>query len=209
MDHRLHEVLQGVSRETLERLQIFHDLLLRWQRVKNIVSRTGLDDIWLRHFADSAQIFGEGRGAGDWVDLGSGGGFPGLVIAILLADGNQHIKVNLVDSDHRKCAFLREVSRETHAPAIVHCARIEDVASELSNIGVVTARALAPMKKLISFSMPFLKNGAKGIFLKGRDIERELIDVAKCSMINIELKPSKTNRNGRIVTVTYSDYGHT
>lgn len=209
MNHRLHEVLHGVSRETLERLQVYHDLLLRWQKVKNIVSRTGLHDVWLRHFADSAQILAEGRGSGDWVDMGSGGGFPGLVIAILLADFDRDTKVNLVDSDHRKCAFLREVSRETHAQAVVHCARIEDVASELSNIDVVTARALAPMKKLISFSRPFLENGAKGIFLKGRDIERELIDVSKCSMINIELKPSKTDPNGRIVTVTYTDSGHT
>ena len=209
MNHRLHEALQGVSRETLGRLQIYHDLLLRWQKIKNIVSRTGLDDVWLRHFADSAQILAEGRGAGDWVDMGSGGGFPGLVIAILLVDSDHDSMVNLVDSDHRKCAFLREVSRETQAQAIVHCARIEDVASELPNIGIVTARALAPMEKLISFSRPFLKNGAKGIFLKGRDIERELIDVPKCSMINIELKPSKTDPNGRIVTVTYADPGHT
>jgi 16S rRNA (guanine527-N7)-methyltransferase len=207
MDVDADKVLHSVSRETRERLQIYHDLLLRWQKVKNIVSRTGIDDIWLRHFADSAQIFNEGRGAGDWVDMGSGGGFPGLVIAILMTEVDTGAVVHLVDSDHRKCAFLREVSRETHAPTIVHCARIEDTAPELSDIGVVTARALASMQKLITFSKPLLKKGVKGIFLKGQDIDRELIDVPKCSMLKIEMKPSKTDPNGRIVIVTYGNSG--
>ena len=137
------DLLDAVSRETYEKLQVYHGLLLKWQRVKNLISRNSTDDIWERHFRDSAQLLEEGSDGDVWADLGSGGGFPGLVIAILLLEFRPTATVHLIDSDHRKCAFLREVSRETGARTVVHCARIEDVIPDLDDIHIVSARALA------------------------------------------------------------------
>jgi 16S rRNA (guanine527-N7)-methyltransferase len=193
--------LLNVSRETFDRLTIYVELLRRWQGVKNLVGRSTLDDVWKRHVADSLQLLRLAPAARTWIDLGSGGGFPGLVIAIALQEGH----VDLVESDHRKCAFLRHVSRETNARARVHHGRIESVLPSLSLPEIVTARALAPMEQLLQWATPLLKRGAKGLFLKGQDIGAELTQISKSSIYDIAIHPSQTDSAGCVVEVTWSD----
>ena len=191
----------GVSREAIERLELYVELLVRWQSVKNLIGRNSVADMWQRHILDSLQVLKLRPMAKLWLDLGSGGGFPGMVIAVQMT-GIVGSEVHLVESDHRKCAFLRHVSRETGAPAIVHCARIDDVLPHLPQPDVITARALAPMPQLLDWSKHFIENGATGIFLKGQDIERELTKWTKSSNFNVDILPSHTDRTGRIVVVT-------
>ena len=117
-----------VSRETIDRLSIYANLLEKWNPRINLVSRSTLDDLWSRHIVDSAQLFELAPvTAKHWVDLGSGGGFPGLVIAILAKELRPELEVVLVESDQRKCAFLRTVSRETNCGAVVHSKRVEEI----------------------------------------------------------------------------------
>src|SRR5580692_3450923 len=129
-DRAAARALLPIAPEMEARLAVFADLLLKWQKVINLVSAATLPQLWTRHFVDSLQVQAVAPEVRLWVDLGSGAGFPGLVTAIALADvpGAQ---VHLIDSDQRKCAFLREVSRETGAPAVVHTGRIEDIAPEI------------------------------------------------------------------------------
>ncbi|MDF2119168.1 16S rRNA (guanine(527)-N(7))-methyltransferase RsmG [Roseiarcaceae bacterium H3SJ34-1] len=190
----------AVSRETIERLEIYEALLLKWQKIKNLVAPSTLDQIWSRHFADSAQLVELVPDARKWVDLGSGGGFPGLVVAIQLA-GLPGAEVHLVESDNRKCAFLREVARALEAPAIVHHMRIEACYAAVGTVDVVSARALAPLQILLDLSTPFIENGAKCLFLKGQDIDTELTETTTYSRVKIQLIESKTDPSGRIVMV--------
>ncbi|WP_029058122.1 16S rRNA (guanine(527)-N(7))-methyltransferase RsmG [Stappia stellulata] len=177
----LHDVFP-VSRETEDRLRIYVDLLLRWQKAQNLVAPSTLPDVWRRHVADSLQVLKAGEGARHWVDLGSGAGFPGLVTAIALmqdgkSEGDAH--VHLVESNQRKVAFLRAVIRETGCPATVHAERIEAVAEELASFGTapiqaVSARALADLSVLCGFAEPFVRRGALAIFHKGKNFREEV-----------------------------------
>jgi 16S rRNA (guanine527-N7)-methyltransferase len=136
-----------------------------------------------------------------WVDLGSGGGFPGLVIACALAN-TPGAEVHLVESTQKKAAFLRAAAAELALPAIVHAQRIEDfVRAAGKPFDVVTARALAPLDRLIGYAIPLLKKGAVGLFPKGQDVEAELTQASKSWSIEADLIPSKTDRQGRIVVV--------
>ncbi|MDH7798003.1 MULTISPECIES: 16S rRNA (guanine(527)-N(7))-methyltransferase RsmG [unclassified Beijerinckia] len=192
-----------VSRETLARLELYEDRLRKWQKVKNLVAPSTLDQIWTRHFADSQQILAHGGGAKTWVDLGSGGGFPGLVIAICLAGTDA--RVHLVESDHRKCAFLRDVARETQAPAVVHNLRIEDCYAAVGRVDMVTARALAPLWKLLDLAAPFIEDGAKCLFLKGQDVESELTEATISSSLEVSLIKSQIDPQARLVAVRKAD----
>ena len=158
----------NVTPGIVERLTIYEQLLRKWQAVENLVAPTSLDHLWRRHFADLAQVLDMVPDASHWVDLGSGAGFPGMVLAILLAE-RADSSVHLIESNHRKCAFLREVSRETSARAIVHHGRIETILPTLAGIEAVTARALAPLRVLLDYADPLLKTGAIGVFLKGQN----------------------------------------
>ena len=195
----------NVSRETISRLEVYHDLLMRWQKIKNLVSRNTLDKIWSRHFADSAQLIDYAASQSNWLDIGTGAGFPGMVIAIMTSDRSNGYSI-LVDSDHKKCAFLREVARETGARVEIRCGRIERMMKDLPHIDIVTARALAPMTQLIDYCLPILETGAAGLFLKGRDVERELKDINQSGNFYIELNQSRTEQNGRIVKVQSKAY---
>ncbi len=168
--------LAPLSPATRKRLEIYETLLRKWQRVINLVAASTLDDLWVRHFADSLQISEAAPDARLWLDLGSGGGFPGLVTAIRYADvPGAH--VHMIESDQRKCAFLRTVARETGAPATVHCGRIEAIAPELdAPIEAVSARALAPLAALLGYSEKFIEKGAIGVFSKGENAGAELMD---------------------------------
>jgi 16S rRNA (guanine527-N7)-methyltransferase len=195
------EVLRslGVSRETGDRLRAYVAELERWQRVKNLVGPTTLDQVWTRHIADSAQLLRLAPTARRWLDLGSGAGFPGLVIAILLGDSGD---VHLVESNGRKCAFLRAAIRATGAKAIVHESRIEAIVADFAGqIDVVTARALAPLIRLLPMVKDLLRTGAMGIFPKGQDLDAELTEATKSWRISAEVVPSVTDCDAGILIV--------
>jgi 16S rRNA (guanine527-N7)-methyltransferase len=190
-----------LSEAEQQRLIVYQDLLLRWQGMLNLVSATTLPHLWTRHFADSAQLRELAPGASHWADFGSGGGFPGLVIAILLAEvpGAQ---VHLIERDKRKAAFLQTVSRETGAAAIVHAAPVAEVLSTLPAVDVVTSRAVAPLAQLIDWSLPALRAGATGLFPKGRTVQLE-IGALPNTDLDLSTLPSRTDPSGRIVSVRY------
>jgi 16S rRNA (guanine527-N7)-methyltransferase len=199
--------LTPVSRETLERLDRFVALLLTWRRTTNLIAPSTVSHLWMRHVADSLQLLDVAPEARVWVDLGAGGGFPGLVIACALA-GRPGAHVHLVESNTKKAAFLREAQRVTETPASVHAVRIEDfVARFESGADVVAARAVAPLKSLLDQCFPLLgKSGAMGLFPKGQNAELELRQAresraAKVWTMNAKLVPSRTDPAGRIIVI--------
>jgi 16S rRNA (guanine527-N7)-methyltransferase len=194
--------LTPVSRETLDRLDRFVAVLLTWQQHTNLIASSTEPALWTRHIADSLQLLRLAPQAQVWVDLGSGGGFPGLVIACALAD-RPGARVHLVESSTKKAAFLREAARAAGAPADVHAVRIEDFVENLAApVDVVTARALAPLAGLLAATYPLLKTGTLGLFPKGQDVDAELTEAAKCWSIQSYLAPSLTDPRARIVCVT-------
>ena len=193
-----------VSRETWERLEQFVDLLLRWQRSTNLVASSTIPQVWTRHVADSLQLVALAPDARRWIDLGAGGGFPGIVIACALA-GKPGAEVHLVESVQKKAAFLRAAASELALSAIVHAQRIEDfVPATTERFDVATARALAPLDRLIGSAIPLLKRGAVGLFPKGQDVEAELTQAAKSWTIEVDLVPSRTDPRSRIVRVRHA-----
>ena len=193
--------LVPVSREIAARLDRFVALLLQWQTRINLIAPSTIPAIWTRHIADSLQLLELAPQAKCWVDLGSGGGFPGIPIGCALADV-AGATVHLVESNAKKAAFLREAVRHIGAPAIVHPVRIEEFMRNFSERpDVVTARALAPLQDLLALAEPLLKTGAKGLFPKGQDVDAELTLASKCWSMQMELVPSKTDPRARIVVV--------
>jgi len=193
--------LYPVSRETRERLQTFVDLLDRWRRVVNLVSDSSSHRIWTRHVVDSAQLLRLAPEARIWIDLGSGAGFPGLVIAIQLAEA-KGARVHLIESDRRKSAFLREAARATGAPAVVHNSRIEDAGALFAGpVDAVTARALAPLPRLIPLATLWLDRGAIGVFPLGRKIELDFTVIQKLSDYAFSFTESLVNRESHILIV--------
>ena len=194
--------LTPVSRETLDRLDRFVALLLAWQQHTNLISRSSVPTLWTRHIADSLQLVDLAPAAARaWVDLGSGGGFPGMVIACALA-GTKGAHMHLVESTGKKATFLREAVRATGAPAIVHSERIEHFVDKSGeSFDVVTARALAPLSELLGMAYPLLKSGALGLFPKGQDVAVELTAAAKYWKIQSSLIQSRTDSKGQIVMV--------
>lgn len=192
--------IRDVSRETRERLTAYVDLLRHWQRVKNLVGPGTLDRIWTRHVADSLQLADYGPLDRPWLDLGSGAGFPGLVIALVMPPGGH---VHLVESNGRKAAFLREAARVTEAPVTVHATRAEDVLPRLSDrFGVVTARAFTSLAGLLAFAHPFVDKGAIALLPKGQDVERELTEATTSWIMDVERLPSRTDPGATILRVT-------
>jgi 16S rRNA (guanine527-N7)-methyltransferase len=165
----------NVARETIHRLERYAALLAHWQKSTNLVASATLPRLWSRHFADSAQIRGLAPEARLWLDLGSGAGFPGLVVAILQT-GQPGFRMHLVESNHKKCAFLAEVVRETKAPVDIHAVRIEQLGESAHRLepDVISARALAPLPRLFELAQPFFGPETRGLFLKGREAEAEI-----------------------------------
>ena len=193
--------LTPVSRETAARLDRFVELLLEWQQRINLIAPSTEPILWTRHIADSLQLVALAPEARIWVDLGSGGGFPGLVIACALAE-TLGARVHLVESIQKKAHFLSEAARTIAAPVEVHAERISDFVKHApGHIDVVTARALAPLNELLEQAYPLLKTGAQGLFLKGQDVDAELTEASKCWTIQADLVPSRTNPRSRIVLV--------
>ena len=189
-----------------KRLRIFEALLKKWSKIKNLVAASTLDQVWERHILDSVQVQKCVPDARIWLDIGSGAGFPGLVTAILLAEHPNSL-VHLVESDNRKCAFLRDVSRETGIKTLVHPRRIEAVLPTLSGVDAVSARALAPLPQLVDWCHGLLLSGTIGVFPKGREASSELTRLAQDSKFSFTLKPSLTHADGTIVIVRNRDSG--
>lgn len=179
-----------VSRETLDRLGIYVDLLQKWQKRINLVGAETLDDVWHRHILDSAQLFSHIKDTkGRLLDLGSGAGFPGLVLSIMGA-----AEIALLESNQKKCSFLGEVIRRTACNAEVFHGRIEDYPDSKS-ADIITARALAPLDDLLNLSVPLLADHGICLFLKGETYEQELTECQKRWNMNVQIHPSLTAHN--------------
>jgi 16S rRNA (guanine527-N7)-methyltransferase len=186
--------LTPVSPETNERLDAYVGLLLHWQAKTNLVASSTLPNLWTRHISDSLQLLALAPAAKIWVDLGSGGGFPGVVLACAMA-GTAGAMVHLVERNAKKAAFLREALRITGAAGTVHLADIGDSVDSLSGpADCVTARAVAPLHQLIGFAEPLVQQGATALFLKGQDVEAELTEATKYWKITPHLHPSLTGQ---------------
>jgi len=199
----------NASPDALDRLRVYAETLALWQRKINLVAPGTLGEIWHRHFADSAQLLDLAPAAAEsWIDLGSGAGFPGLVIAILLADRPPpRPRIALIESDQRKAAFLGEIVRKTELASVVSvdilCTRIETAATRgmMKSADIVSARALAPLDKLIELALPLLKASGVGLFPKGRGVEAELASARRTFEFTYELVPSRTDAEAGIVVM--------
>jgi 16S rRNA (guanine527-N7)-methyltransferase len=193
--------LTPVSRETLLRLDRLVPVLLEWQATTNLIGPATIPEIWTRHIADSLQLLALAPKSRSWIDLGSGGGFPGLVIACAMA-GIEGGRVHLVESNGKKAAFLREASRLVGLPTHVHNVRIEDYVKRPGIVAdTITARALAPVDVLLGYIQPLMHSGAVALLQKGQDVETELQEAAIYWNIESKLVTSKTSPSGRILIV--------
>jgi 16S rRNA (guanine527-N7)-methyltransferase len=195
--------LTPVSRETEARLDRYVDLLLQWQAKTNLVAPSTLPHLWTRHVSDSLQLLTLRPAAKVWADLGSGGGFPGVVVACATAE-TPGARVHLVERNAKKAAFLREALRVTNSPGTVHLADIGDSVDRIIGpVDCVTARAVAPLHQLIGFAEPLVKQGATALFLKGQDVEAELTEATKYWNIEPRLHSSRTGGHGWIVELDH------
>ncbi|AZO25663.1 16S rRNA (guanine(527)-N(7))-methyltransferase RsmG [Mesorhizobium sp. M1E.F.Ca.ET.045.02.1.1] len=190
-----------VSRETFERLQAFEQLFLKWNRSINLAAPSTLDDVWRRHILDSAQLARIAPAAIRWVDLGSGGGFPGLVLGFLLAE-RPGASIDLVESNRKKASFLQSVIGQFDLPARVLARRIDDSYPFVSTPEIVTARALAALPDLLDLSAPWLSKGARALFHKGRDYRAEVEESTHRWAFDLVEHPSMTDPHGIILEIT-------
>ncbi len=196
-----------VSRETVKRLTIYVELLKRWQPAQNLVAHSTLQEIWHRHVADSAQVHLALPEARQWVDFGSGAGFPGLVTAIFLAEqagaDKPSAMVHLIESNQKKTAFLRAVIRETGCPAQVHSGRIEEIVSAWTEpVEGVSARALAPLTDLCGFAEGFVSRGATAIFHKGKNFQEEIELASHAWDLNLLERKSLIDPDSRLLVIS-------
>lgn len=191
----------GATEAVMERLRIYADLLAKWQAKINLVGPKTLPELWQRHMLDSAQLWSLAPAAAQrWIDLGSGAGFPGLVLAALGAPD-----MTLVESDTRKATFLREAARVMGLAVQVQAVRIEKLA--VPPVDIITARALAPLTQLLGFADRLKKGGTVCLFLKGQDVEKELTEATKYWKIEYRLVPSITDAAARIVQIEAFQHG--
>ncbi|MFT5869318.1 MAG: 16S rRNA (guanine527-N7)-methyltransferase [Paracoccaceae bacterium] len=189
-----------VSRETLELLNEYAAFLTKWQGAINLVSQSSLSEMWSRHFLDSAQIFQyRPDDATSWLDIGSGAGFPGMVCALMAKDAAPNLKFSFVESDIRKCVFLRAVAHELEIEADVISDRIEIAIPQGAD--VLTARALAPLVRLCEFATRHMKPDGTAFFLKGERFEAEVAAAQDKWMMDLTTLPSETSLVGKILKV--------
>lgn len=169
----LRQVVGSVSRETYERLKSFERLFVKWNARINLTSASTLEELWTRHILDSAQLAALAPTERRWLDLGSGGGFPGAVMGFLLAE-RPGSTIDLVESNGKKAAFLVTALAGLGPTVQVHHTRIEEAAKHIASVELVTARALAPLPKLLDLASPWLMSGARALFHKGREYRSEL-----------------------------------
>ena len=183
----------------LVELEVFRAELEIWAEQMNLVGPSALANFWERHVFDSAQLLHVEQSAQVWADVGAGAGFPGVVLAILLK-GRSGTKVHLIESMAKRVRFLDAVTRRLDLPVSIHHARAEDTAT-LPGLQVVTARACAPFPRLFDYTHHFFDAGAKGLFLKGRDVESELTEARRSWTFSADLIPSRSDPTGRIVRI--------
>lgn len=190
----------NVSRETIQRLEHFSELLTKWSRRINLVSASTVPDIWTRHIKDSAQIFElRDASARNWMDLGSGGGLPGVVVAILAHELQPDMPVTLLESDQRKSAFLRTALRETGVPGQIISSRIEE--TEAFGADILSARALAPLPALLEFAMLHLNPAGTALFHKGASVQVEIASAVESYAFDCETVPSQTHPDAVILKI--------
>ncbi len=190
------ETLDDVSRETRDRLEAYVELLMRWNQRINLVGRADMADLWSRHIIDSLQLASLiPHGVKRALDLGSGAGFPGLILCVAA-----NIPFDLVESDHRKAAFLREAARITAAPARIHACRIEG--ADIPPARLITARALAPLSKLLELATPLLAPGGVCLFPKSEKVDQELNLASATWTMRVERHISRTDRSGVILRIS-------
>jgi 16S rRNA (guanine527-N7)-methyltransferase len=187
----------GATDQQIADLTRFLEMLTEVNEVMNLVGPATIPDFWNRHAWDSAQLLALEPEAGTWADLGAGAGFPGVVLAILLK-GREDAHVWLIDSLGKRCRFLEQVVETLDLPATVINGRAEEQEVE---VDVVTARAVAPMEKLLAYAQPYFKRGAKGVFLKGEKAEAELQDASKVWHFDCDLSVSRSDPRGRLVQI--------
>ncbi|GGE46271.1 ribosomal RNA small subunit methyltransferase G [Primorskyibacter flagellatus] len=193
-------MIDGVSRETLERLTIFADLLRKWNPSINLVSRGTIPDLWDRHIVDSVQVYNAApSGKRDWLDIGSGGGFPGLVAVIIGAEKHPSARFHLIESDQRKCVFLNTVLREIGLKATVISQRIEQ--AEPLGADILSARALAPLDQLLDMAQIHMSPDGTALFPKGRQWRNEIADAQVRWRFQHEVLPSKTDPEAVILRI--------
>ena len=194
--------IQYVSRETYDKFKIYYETLIKWQKSINLISNSTLDSIWNRHILDSAQLYKYTQNIkGNILDFGSGAGFPGLVLAMM---GNEN--VNAVESDEKKCIFLKEVARLSDTKINIHNSRIEKL--KFINPELITARALAPLIKLIEYIENYMKQGdnlrkdlPKLLFFKGKNYKQELLELKKIRNFDVTVFSSKSDEYGKILNI--------
>ena len=193
---------QYVSRETYDKFRIFYETLIKWQKSINLISNSTLESIWSRHILDSAQLYKYTQNVnGNILDFGSGAGFPGLILAMM---GNENI--NAVESDEKKCIFIKEVARLSNTKIIIHNSRIEKL--KFLKPEIITARALAPLKKLIEYIEDYMKQGdnlkqklPKLLFLKGKNYKQEVLELKKNRNFDISVFPSISDEYGKVLYI--------
>jgi len=196
----------NVSRETMDRLRLYDDLLRKWNPAINLVSAATLPNLWNRHFTDSAQAyFIAARDSGHWTDLGSGGGFPGAVVAILALEFSPRLHVTCIDSDVRKCEFIRTLSRNLEIPIAVHSRRIEDVPPQ--NAGCVSARALAPLPRLLGLVHRHISETGIAVLHKGARASAEIEAALELWRFGVERHPSISSPESFILRIRGLDIG--
>ncbi|RWN45602.1 MAG: 16S rRNA (guanine(527)-N(7))-methyltransferase RsmG [Mesorhizobium sp.] len=197
----LQDAAGPVSRETFDRLVAFEQMFQKWNRSINLVAQSTSGDVWQRHILDSAQLGRIEPVSKRWVDLGSGGGFPGLVMAFLLAE-RDGASIDLVESNRKKASFLQTVVGQFSLPARVVARRIDDSHGLVSTPQIVTARALAPLSTLLDLSAPWLISGARGLFHKGRDYRTEVQESVHRWSFDLVEHPSMTDVGGVILELS-------
>ena len=193
---------QHVSRETFKKFEIFIEVLLKWQKSVNLISNSTISTIWKRHFLDSAQLYTYSQDIkGNILDIGSGAGFPGMILAMM---GNNN--VNLIESDQKKCIFMREVARLTNTKVKIYNCRIEDL--DYMKPELIISRALAPLSKLIEYVDNYMnknieenKATPKLLFLKGKNYNNEIYDLLKIRKLEIDIFPSITDDLGKVLYI--------
>lgn len=190
-----------VNELQIERLAAYFEKLVIWQKKTNLVSNSTLDDFWTRHVADSLQIFSLKKDKLQWTDLGSGGGFPAIVIAIMLGRESQG-EVRLVESTQKKCAFLRQVGNITNSPIKVFCQRIESATKQIEDAEIVTARALASLSKLFELTDGLIVSGRSALFHKGRDFRHEIEECNRTWDFDLIVHQSKIDADSVVLEVS-------
>ena len=198
----LQEVAGPVSRETFKALVAFEEMFQKWSQKINLSASSTLEDVWIRHILDSAQLFRLAPGAKRWLDLGSGGGFPGLIVAFLLKE-RPGGKIDLVESNRKKAGFLQAAIGQFHLPARVYAQRIDDAHGTIDPPQIVTARALAPLPALLELTEPWLTKCAVGLFHKGREYRREIQESTDMWSFDLVEHRSKVDPHGVILEISH------